>query len=344
MRDVRRGRRVAGQRPARPRRGDRRAAADGHLRRDRLRLRARAARQGPRLPRHDRRPAARVPGVAALLRRTRETDRRPGRTRRWTAMTLGPRDAVLVFTHDPKLDVPAVAGRARDRTPATSARSAAAARPTTATSACASAGVSDAELARVLRAVRSGHRRLDGRGDRGRDPRRDHRRPRRTRRTGAAGDVGADPARARRGGRGDVAVGSRSMAAMKWWGWGDEGVAFTHDGQARARARSSSENIGARRRRADARARSPFDDARRARAGAARPRCAPRSRRRSAPDHVSADAAGPRRPRLRQEPARPRAPSARGDLGRLPDVVVLPGDRGRGRGGPRARRSTPTPS
>src|SRR3954471_20067637 len=27
-------------------------------------------------------------------------------------------------------------------------------------------------------------------------------------------------------------TGQRSaMAAMKWWGWGDEGVAFTHEGQ-----------------------------------------------------------------------------------------------------------------
>ena len=64
---VRGGRRVARQRAARPRRRVRRAAADDDLRRDRLRLRARAAGQGPRLPRHDRRPAARVPRLAALL-------------------------------------------------------------------------------------------------------------------------------------------------------------------------------------------------------------------------------------------------------------------------------------
>ena len=49
---------------------------------------------------------------------------------------LGPRDAVLVFTHDPKLDVPA-SWRRWARAPATSARSARARRPTTATPGCA---------------------------------------------------------------------------------------------------------------------------------------------------------------------------------------------------------------
>src|SRR4029079_6698088 len=98
---------------------------------------------------------------------------------------------------------------------------------------------------------------LHGRGDRGGDPRRDHRRPDGARRTGAAGDVGADPARARRGGRGDVAVGSRSMAAMKWWGWGDDGIAFT-DADKPALAPFIKENIGLDVRRSTARA-VPFD-------------------------------------------------------------------------------------
>ena len=96
-------------------------------------------------------------------------------------MTLGPRDAVLVFTHDPKLDVPAVVAalgterrlhrRARqpphDRRPQRAA---------------ARGGRRRGRARARVRAVRARHRLLDGRGDRGGDPRRDHREPGRARR------------------------------------------------------------------------------------------------------------------------------------------------------------------
>ena len=103
---LRRGRHHARHRPARARHRARGAAAHGHLRRDRLLRRAGAHGLGPRLPRHDRRPAARVPGLAAL-RRLRG-DRRGWPEEVLAEVTPGPRDAVLVFTHDPKLDVPAL--------------------------------------------------------------------------------------------------------------------------------------------------------------------------------------------------------------------------------------------
>ena len=73
---VRRGRRVAGHRPARPRHRLRRAAPHDDLRGDRLRVRARAARQERRLPRHDRRPAQGVHLLGALLVELRRRSRR----------------------------------------------------------------------------------------------------------------------------------------------------------------------------------------------------------------------------------------------------------------------------
>ena len=170
-------------------------------------------------------------------------------------MTLGPRDAVLVFTHDPKLDVPAVQA-ALAPAPATSARSAAAARRRTATSGCARPGVTDEALARVhapcgldigsstveeTAVAILGEIIADRTGRAGR---------------AAARGLGADPARAggiRRGARGFLTVGSPPMAAMKWWGWGDEAIAFTRRGQAGARPRSSRSTSGSTSRRSTAR-------------------------------------------------------------------------------------------
>ena len=62
-----------------------------------------------RLPRHDRR---RPPGLRPepALRRARRGRRRAGRRRTSTGPDLGPRDAILVFTHDPKFDEPALLG------------------------------------------------------------------------------------------------------------------------------------------------------------------------------------------------------------------------------------------
>ncbi len=118
------------------------------------------------------------------------------------------------------------------------------------------------------------------------------------------------------------------MSQMKWWGWGDEEVSFTHDdkpdaGAVRRARRSSIDLDGLAVASVDfdeldvaAPALAP-DAARRARGGRRR---GPRLGRRD----------GPRRPHLRQEPARPRArpprrprPAARRHR--------LPGHRGRGR-------------
>ncbi len=81
---LRHRRRLARQRPARLRLDPGRAAADDRLRRDRLLERARAAGQGPRLPRHDRRPALGLPRSRAASRRP-PRPRSAGRTRCSTA-------------------------------------------------------------------------------------------------------------------------------------------------------------------------------------------------------------------------------------------------------------------
>ena len=98
----------------------------------------------------------------------------------------GPRDAVLVFTHDAKLDVPALMAAFGDRRRATSARSAAARRPRTASSGCARPAPTDADLDAAVRPGGPGHRRGDRGGDGDRRARRDHRPPRRAHRRPAA--------------------------------------------------------------------------------------------------------------------------------------------------------------
>ncbi len=108
---------------------------------------------------------------------------------------LGPRDAVLIFTHDPEARRPRRAGRARRPAPATSARSAAATRPRTATAGCATSGVTDERDRARLRPLRAGHRRLHRGGDGRRRAGRDHRPPRRAPRTTVAGSRRADPPR-----------------------------------------------------------------------------------------------------------------------------------------------------
>ena len=75
--------------------------------RDRLLGRARDHRRRDGLPDHDRRPAQGVPRLGALLGLRRDRSR-PGPTTSSTDLRPGPRDAVLVFSHDAKLDVPAL--------------------------------------------------------------------------------------------------------------------------------------------------------------------------------------------------------------------------------------------
>ena len=112
-------------------------------------------------------------------------------------MTLGPRDAVLVFTHDPKLDVPAV--QAALGTGAGYVGALGSRRTTDDRNARLRDGRGRRRAARAdLRAVRSRHRRLDGRGDRGGDPRRDRRHARRPRGHAAARGIRVDPAGPRR--------------------------------------------------------------------------------------------------------------------------------------------------
>ena len=91
---------------------------------------------------------------------------------------LGPRDVVLVFTHDPKLDVPAVqAALATDA----GYIGALGSRRTTddRNRRLRDVGVTDEEIERDLRPVRAGHRRVDRGGDGRRRARGDHRPARR---------------------------------------------------------------------------------------------------------------------------------------------------------------------
>ena len=130
------------------------------------------------------------------------------------------------------------------------------------------------------------------------------------------------------------------MRGMKWWGWGDEGVAFSHEdkpGLGPFIKRHLDVDLSH-----DAAPPVSFDDLRVPAPRSSRA-CGPRS---SAPsDHARLDRrARPRGPRLRQELARPRAPRAAATSAALPDVVVWPGNEA-GRGGDRCRRRwTPTPS
>ena len=127
---------------------------------------------------------------------------------------------------------------------------------------------------------------------------------------------------------------------MKWWGWGDEDVSFTHDDKPELRGRSSSDPSARRRPRAPA----PVAFERSGVPEAALPgRLRAALETRSDAEHVSDRPARPRRACARQEPARPRR-QRRGELGRMPDVVVRPGRRGRGRRGRCAPPSTRTRS
>ena len=110
---------------------------------------------------------------------------------------LGPRDAVLIFTHDPKLDVPAVQaalGTGAGYIGALGSRNTTADRNRR----LRDVGVTDERDRAHLRALRAGHRRLDRRGDRRRRAGRDHRPPCRAPRTTAAGGRRADPPRGHR--------------------------------------------------------------------------------------------------------------------------------------------------
>ena len=116
---------------------------------------------------------------------------------------LGPRDAVLVFTHDPKLDVPAVqAALAHGRGLRRRARLAQDDRRPQ--RAAARRGRGRRGHRARLRALRARHRRLDGGGDGGRGAGGDHRPPRGARGRPAARGLRADPAQAGR----DDGVGS----------------------------------------------------------------------------------------------------------------------------------------
>ena len=95
---------------------------------------------------------------------------------------------------------------------------------------------------------------------------------------------------------------------MKWWGWGDDDVAFTHEDKPELAPfvlRHLSLDVDAHDEPAG-----PVRGARRPRAGAARAPARGARRRGRAGARVRRRAR-PRRPRLRQEPARPRAPPAR---------------------------------
>ena len=115
------------------------------------------------------------------------------------------------------------------------------------------------------------------------------------------------------------------MAAMKWWGWGDEDVSFTHEDKPelapfiREQLRLDVDQAAA------PSGRTTFDEL-----DVPEPvlptTCAPRWRARSAPSTSPTDAARPRGPRARQEPARPGPPAPRRPRPRCPTSVVRPGD------------------
>ena len=124
-----------------------------------------------------------------------------------------------------------------------------------------------------------------------------------------------------------VATRPAPAAAMKWWGWGDEGVAFTHEDKPALGAvprASTSASTSARRDRSADRVRGPRHP---------EPQLTRRLRaaleRRSAPS-VSDDALD-RVVHARGKSLRDLVRQRRGDLGRLPDVVVRPADEDAGR-------------
>ena len=112
------------------------------------------------------------------------------------------------------------------------------------------------------------------------------------------------------------------MGRAKWWGWGDEGVAFTHEDKPGLGPSSSATSTLDLARR-DAR-RSAFDDL-----DVPEPTLRPSLRaaleRAAGAEQVSTDALD-RVVHARGKSLRDLVRHRRGDLGRLPDVVVRPGD------------------
>ena len=127
-------------------------------------------------------------------------------------MTLGPRDAVLVFTHDPKLDVPALTAAF-----ATGAGyiGALGSRKTTADREVRlrEAGATEADIARVYAPCGLDIGAVDGGGDGDRGARRDRRLQSRALRRAAARGRGLDPPRPRGRRRLGLAAGSDGLVS-----------------------------------------------------------------------------------------------------------------------------------
>ena len=138
-----------------------------------------------------------------------------------------------------------------------------------------------------------------------------------------------------------VATRPQAAAAMKWWGWGDEDVAFTHDGQAGASGRSSARTSASTSRRVERAAPIAFEDL--DDPGAAARPALRAALEEAVGEHVSDDALD-RVVHARGKSLRDLVRQRRGDLGRLPDVVVRPADEDDGRARSCAPRSRPTPS
>ncbi len=128
------------------------------------------------------------------------------------------------------------------------------------------------------------------------------------------------------------------MAGMKWWGWGSDEIAFTHEDKPELGPfiqRHLELDV-------DRRSSSPvaFDalDVPEPELGGAL-----RAALEEAVGEVSTDALD-RVAHARGKSLRDLVRHRRGDLGRLPDVVVRPRDRGRGGGDPAGGRWRPTRS
>ena len=145
-----------------------------------------------RLPRRDRRRARGVRALGPLLaRRRRSTSAGP--RRRSTTRALGPRDAVIVFSHDPKFDEPAILAALRQRRRLHRRARQPPHRARTATARLAAAGVERGRAGPRALAVRAGHRRRDARGGRDLDHGRGDRGALGPRRRAADQRAGLDP-------------------------------------------------------------------------------------------------------------------------------------------------------